>query len=476
MQGPGSMGTLQLEDHARRIGRSPRSQTLLEALGVRNGPRGLGALEPGALFVRANLSPDRSVILERSSMKRLLSVLAVLIAVGATPTEACKQASLTPPGATEISSFLAGAVGRQEIPGVVAIVVGCDGILYHEAFGMQDRGRDLAMRKDTIFRIASMTKPVTSLAIIKLVDEGRLGLDDGAKTWVPWLRAPKVLQDVDLISRSYRTRPAVTPITVRHLLTHTSGIGYDWSDPGLALVRERDPEQIHRDLLLVTEPGTAWTYGSGTNALGDILVALSGQPLDAHLNSVVIGPLGMTDTSYVVPKEKATRVATIHRRTNYSTREDPNPDPLPGYVNADGGLFSTAEDYGRLVRMLLNDGVIDGRRVLSEEAMRLARAPQMGDLRVRTQPAANPGMTRPFPLGAGTDTWGLGFQLAGPGGGPDRRSEGSMSWAGLYNTFFWADPARGVGAVLLMQVLPFYDANAIDVLQGFEQRVYRHLD
>jgi CubicO group peptidase (beta-lactamase class C family) len=120
--------------------------------------------------------------------------------------------------------------------------------------------------------------------------------------------------------------------------------------------------------------------------------------------------------------------------------------------------------------------VIDGRRVLSEEAMRLVRAPQMGDLRVRTQPSTNPGVALPFPLGAGTDTWGLGFQLAGPGGGSDRRSEGSMSWAGLYNTFFWADRARGVGGVLLMQVLPFYDANAIGVLEGFEQRVYRHLD
>ena len=409
-------------------------------------------------------------------MKRFWSVLAVIFLVGSAPSHACKQSSLSPAGAAEISSFLAGAVTRQEIPGVVALVVGCDGILYHEAFGTQDRGRGLAMQKDTIFRIASMTKPVTSLAIMKLVDDGRLGLDDEAKTWVPWLRAPKVLQDVDLQSRSYRTRPAVTQITVRHLLTHTSGIGYDWSDPGLALVRELDEEHINRELMLVSEPGTMWTYGSGTNALGDIIVAISGQSLDAYLNSAVLRPLGMTDTTYVVPQAKTKRVVTVHRRTDYSTREDPNPDPLPGFVNADGGLFSTAEDYGRLVRMLLNDGVIDGRRLLSKEAIDAIRAPQMGDLRVRLQPSANPGMARPFPLGAGTDTWGLGFQLAGPGTASDRRSEGTLSWAGLYNTFFWADPTRSVGAVLLMQVLPFYDAQAINILQGFEERIYRHLD
>jgi CubicO group peptidase (beta-lactamase class C family) len=409
-------------------------------------------------------------------MQRIGIVLGLVVALWSAPVEACSRASLSAAGAGDISSFLAESVARQEIPGVVALVVGCDGVLYHEAFGTQDRGRGLAMRKDTIFRIASMTKPVTSLAIMKLVDEGRLGLDDEAKQWVPWLRAPKVLVDVDLKARSYRTRAAEKPITVRHLLTHTSGIGYDWSDPGLALVRELDEEHINRDVLLVSEPGMMWTYGSGTNALGDILVAFSGQALDDHLNSAVLGPLGMTETSYEVPREKAGRVATVHRRADQSTREEPNPDPLPGYVSADGGLFSTTNDYGRLLRMLLNDGVIDGRRLLSEGAIRAIRTRQMGDLLVRMQPSSNPGMTRPFPLGAGTDTWGLGFQLAGPGGGISRRSEGSMSWAGLYNTFFWADPARGVGAVLLMQVLPFYDANAINVLQGYEERIYRHLD
>ena len=156
----------------------------------------------------------------------------------------------------------------------------------------------------------------------------------------------------------------------------------------------------------------------GTNALGDILVAISRQSLDVHLKKAVIDPLGMTDTSYKVPRAKSARVATVHRRVGPSTHEDPNPYPLPGYVSADGDLFSTANDYGRLVRMLLNDGSIDGRRVLSEDAVRAMRAAQMGDLRVRTQPSANPGMSRPFPLGAVTDTWGLGFQLAGPGGGP----------------------------------------------------------
>jgi CubicO group peptidase (beta-lactamase class C family) len=414
-------------------------------------------------------------------MKRFCAVLAVLLLAGAgsvrsVPAQACNRVSLTPQGAAEITSFLSGAVARQEIPGIVALVVGCDGVLYHEAFGAQDRGRGLAMRKDTIFRIASMTKPVTSLAIMKLVDEGRLGLDDEAGQWVPWLRAPQVLYDVDLPARSYKVRPAVNPITVRQLLTHTSGIGYDWSDPGLALVRELDKERLDRELVLVSEPGSMWTYGAGTNALGDIVAGLSGERLDAYLNSAVLDPLGMTETSFEVPPGKAARVATVHRRADVSTREEPNADPLPGYVSADGGLHSTADDYGRLVRMLLNDGVIDGRRVLSQEAMRAVRSPQMGDLRVRTQPAADPGWTRPFPLGAGTDTWGLGFQLEGPGGGPHRRSPGSLSWAGIFNTFFWADPARGVGAVVMMQVLPFYDANAINVLQGFEERVYRHLD
>jgi CubicO group peptidase (beta-lactamase class C family) len=418
----------------------------------------------------------RLPLLERQLMKRLWSALSIPFSARSAPVEVCKGTCLRPVGAAEISSFLADCVARQEIPGAVALVVDRQGVAYHEAFGMQDRGRGLAMTKDTIFRIASMTKPVTSLAIMRLVDEGRLALDDEARRWVPRLRAPKVLQNVDLEARTFETRPAGKPITVRQLLTHTSGIGYDWSDPCLALVSELDRQLVSRDQLLVAEPGTQWTYGAGTNALGDILVAITRRSLDAYLKSAVIGPLGMTDTSYKVPRAKSARVATVHRRVGLSTEEDPNPYPIPGYVSADGDLFSTANDYGRLVRMLLNDGMIDGQRVLSEDAVRAMRTPQMGNLRVRTQPSAKPEISRPFPLGEGIDTWGLGFQLAGPGGGLYRRSEGSMSWGGLYNTFFWADPARGVGAVLLMQVLPFYDANAINVLHGFEERVYRHID
>ncbi len=278
---------------------------------------------------------------------------------------------------------------------------------------------------------------------------------------------------------SFTSRAAVGEITIRHLLTHTSGLGYSWSNEILhGLVGSERPSPSTTTFPLLHDPGSRWTYGESTRVLGRLVELVSGQPLEVFLQTRILGPLGMTDTGYSVPDEKRHRVTTSHSKTDGNLSELPNPEGAIGTtVRGDGGLFSTASDYASFIRMILNGGVgPDGVRLLSEESVNLMAQNQIGDVRVEQQPIADRTRARPFPLGAGRDSFGLGFQVTGAHDNDDMRSPGSLSWAGIFNTQFWIDRNKGIGGIMLMQYLPFYDEAAIDTLNGFEQRVYRHLD
>ena len=206
------------------------------------------------------------------------------------------------------------------------------------------------------------------------------------------------------------------------------------------------------DLPLVHEPGTRWTYGESTRVLGTLVETISGQDLESFMRERIFEPLGMTETSYSVPRESTARVATIHRMTDEGLLEAPNPDTVSSPGNGDGGLNSTAEDYARFIRLFLNDGVApDGRRLISSQSIAAMGANNIGDVRVSMQHTTNPAVSEDFPLGAGTDTFSLGFQRTEDPNGPGR-SAGSLAWAGIFNTQFWIDPARGIGGVLLMRL------------------------
>jgi CubicO group peptidase (beta-lactamase class C family) len=264
-------------------------------------------------------------------------------------------------------------------------------------------------------------------------------------------------------------------MTVRHLLTHTSGLGYSFSSPVLAALLT-EPGVSATTLPLLHDPGTKWTYGESTRVLGTLVEEVSGQSLEEFLEERIFRPLGMSDTFYTVPMAKTGRVATVHGTTVQGFVETPNPAEITAPTYGDGGLHSTAADYVRFIQMFLNKGrAPDGTRLLSEATVALMGQNHIGNVRVEQQPAANPAVSEPFPLGAGRDTFGLGFQVTGAHDEPSERSPGSLAWAGIFNTEFWIDPARGVGGVLLMQYLPFYDRDAIETLQGFEQRVYQGL-
>lgn len=406
------------------------------------------------------------------SLRALVPLIATTIASPVMP----QTVALPSPA---IDSYLADALERTEIPGFVALVTSPDGTIYSSAFGQQDVAGGRAMRTDAIFRIASMTKPVTAVAVMMLVEEGLVSLDDPIDKFLPGVVRNEVLASFDAKSLQYTTRPAATPVTVRHLMTNTSGLGYPWSNKTLfALLGGGQPSPTVTTLPLLFDPGTRWTYGESMRVLGLLVEKVSGQPMEAFYRERIFAPLGMLDTGWTLPETKRSRLVTAHRRTESGIIELPRETGAIGApARGDGGLYSTAEDYARFLRMLLNEGrAPDGAQLLSEASVALMGQNQIGSLHVETHMIADTSRSRPFPLGPGRDRFGFGFQVTEAQGDSELRSNGSLSWAGIQNTQFWLDPARGIGAVLLMQYLPFYDDSAIATLEGFEREVYRHLE
>ena len=403
-------------------------------------------------------------------MKRLLWVLPLLLVAGITAA----PPSLPQPAAAALSTVLKSATDRGDVPGVVVAVVNKDGVLYNEAAGKSSTLRNTPMTKDTIFNMASMTKPVTSVAIMMLVDEGKLKLDDEVAKYLPKWKDPVVISKFNEADASYETRPARRPITIRHLLTHTSGIGYGFASPMLTKIMEKT-KKAELDLPLLFDPGDSWAYGASTRVLGHVVEAISGQKIDAFLQARILGPLGMNDTSYLVPTTKYPRVVAVNARNESGKFEErPMPATLPAQVQGDGGLYGTASDYGLFLRMLLNRGTLNGKRILSEQSVKAMLEPNSGSVVVKEQQSANLSLSRNFPVGAGKDKWGLGFQLAAEKL-PNRRTPGSGTWAGIFNTHFFIDPSREIGVVVMMQTLPFYDDASMKVYSGVEEAVYKNL-
>ena len=405
--------------------------------------------------------------MKRSEAARTLpGLLAALCALGCAPSPtwelgAARQAAL--------DRVLDDAVAAQQVPGVVALVTTADSVVYLHAAGTMDEAGAVAMQPDAIFAIASMTKPITSLGIMMLVEEGKIGLDDTASRYLPELAGREVLVKVDSAAGTVETRPAEREMTIRDLLRHTSGIGYSIFDPDLHAV-ERYTRTPFRQYPLLHDPGTRWTYGMGTAQLGWIIEGVTGLPLMDFFRTRIFGPLGMAETSFSLSSAKAHRLATTFRRVDGQLRAVPRPDSIQSDGQGDGDLLSTAADYAKFIQLMLGRGQRGEVRLLSEASVAEMTRNQLDGLTVVEQPAPIPSLSAPFPLGAGRDGFSLGFQVAV--NGPDGRPDGTLSWAGLYNTHFWIDPRNGIGVVLLFQILPFYDPQVIAVLRAVERAVY----
>ena len=210
--------------------------------------------------------------------------------------------------------------------------------------------------------------------------------------------------------------------------------------------------------------------------LGQIVEKVSGQSLDAFLKARIFDPLGMRDTSYVVPADQRDRLVTQHNRGSDGVlTERPNPADIRSPIRGDGGLFSDVVDYAAFMQLFLNGGRHGERRIVGERTLATMMSNQIGRLTVVQQPTADPARAKPFPIGAGKDKFGFGFQIETEPSDPSMRSPGSVSWGGIYNTHFWIDPQKGIAAAVLMQVLPYYDQKALGVLRGFEKITYQNL-
>jgi len=376
---------------------------------------------------------------------------------------------------TPIDAVLRGAVERGEIPGVVAMVATPDAVVYRGAFGKRDVSQEVAMTEDTIFRVFSMTKPITSVAAMQLVEQGKLTLDDPVKKLLPAVGSAKVLEGFR--DGEPQLRPAHADITLRHLLTHTSGYAYAFLSQDLhayLLKRGLPPSMTGDDGPLIFDPGAKWWYGSSTDTVGRLVEKVSGLSLEEYFRRNIFQPLGMNDSFFNVPGGDYARIVSLHQRqADGSLREDPRTPPKPvSTFSGGGGLSSTAGDYVKFMQMLLQRGSFRKARILRPETVAMMTRNQIGDLQAGRLKVVMPQVSNEVDFYPGiVHKFGFGF-LINPVAYEGRRSAGSLAWAGAANTYFWIDPERKLCAVLMMQILPFFDKDAVTVLRDFERAVY----
>lgn len=375
---------------------------------------------------------------------------------------------------------LAASVAQGKVPGVVAVAGTAEGTIFTAAHGRLGVDGDAPAGPDTVMWIASMTKAVTSVAAMQLVEQGSLTLDAPLAELLPELRDRPVLAGFDADDAPI-LRPAARPITLRHLLTHTAGFGYDiWSAelvrymalkglPGIASCQ-------HAALTtpLLSDPGARWNYGINTDFVGKAVEAASGLDLEAYFAAHVTGPLGMADTAFRIGDSQRARLSAMHARgADGALSVLPFELPQqPEFLMGGGGLYGTMPDYLRFARMILRGGELDGARILQAETVAEMSRNQIGDLTVETLPTAIPALSRDANFYPGmVQKWGLGF-LLNTEADAYGRSPNSLAWAGLANTYFWIDPAAGVCGAVGTQILPFADPAALDCLWALERGVY----
>ncbi|HXD65210.1 MAG TPA: serine hydrolase domain-containing protein [Solirubrobacteraceae bacterium] len=381
--------------------------------------------------------------------------------------------------AGQLDEVLSDAVTRGIAAGLAAVVVDRDGELYLGTAGSVVAGEDRPVTAETVFRIASMTKPLVTVAALQLVEAGRLDLDDEVASIVPAFAELRVLDGFD--GDQPVLRPAGSAATIRNLLTHTSGCGYWFGNADLARYQELTglPDIIESRLgaleaPLMSDPGTRWEYGISIDWLGQVIETVTGQDLGAYLDEHLLGPLGMADTTFSPTPEARERLMTLHERPEggglvVSEREWVE---TPEFSAGGHGLYSTARDYGRFLRAMLRGGELDGARVLSAESVDLAFSDQLNGLPLPDLiPTQAPWLVHDVVALPFRQTWGFGFQLMLEDI-PGMRREGSGFWSGVLNTHFWIDRASGVAGAVLTQLIPMFDEALLEVLAGFEMGVY----
>jgi CubicO group peptidase (beta-lactamase class C family) len=405
------------------------------------------------------------------SRRELLKSAAAVTAIASLGTRIGRAAAAQPHA--QIDVVLRRVVEAKEVPGVVAMAATDKGILYEGAFGTRDLANGPEMTLDTIFRLASMTKAVTSVAAMQLVEQGKLQLDQPVGNVLPELAAPQVLEGFD-DTGAPRLRAAKRPITLRHLLTHTAGFGYEVWDPDLVrYVKASGTPSTSTGKLaslrlpLVFDPGDRWEYGINLDWVGRTVEAVSSQPLEVYFREHIFAPLGMTDTDYLISSAQQRRLVSAHQRKPDGTLE-----PIPV---TDPPWREFWRDYLTFLQMLLHQGRFNGAQLLRPETVALMGENQIGEINAGIMKTANPQRSNDVDFFPGIPCkWGLGYMI-NTRPGPNGRSAGSLTWAGIYNTYYWLDPQKRVAGVILTQILPFADHQAVKLYGEFERGIYDSL-
>ena len=383
--------------------------------------------------------------------------------------------SRTPPAPTRpalgpaVDQLLSAAVEQKQVPGAVAMVALGDRVVYEGT---------ASMNKDAIFAIASMTKPVTSVAVMQLVEAGKVNLDDAASKYAPELGKARVLE------KDGRQRAPQTPISVRHLLTHTSGFGYEFMNPELLqLVKGGKLPSLRAGgdgflrAPLLFDPGQRWEYGISIDWLGRIVEKVSGQDLEDYFRANIFEPLGMQDSFFRVPPEKQARLAKrFQRRPDGSLEGQEQPASVdPKFLSGGGGLYSTAADYLRFTQAVLGGGQVAGKRILQPETVASMGQNQIGELTITPFRSLIPEFaTDNAALPGALDKFGFGFALNSKAI-ENGRGANTMAWAGIFNTFFWIDREKNISGVLMTQMSPGLDPGPAKLLEDCDRAVYASL-
>lgn len=381
-----------------------------------------------------------------------------------------------------IDAILSEAVQRGDVPGVAAVATDGNGTIYEGGFGKTILGQGADMTPDTVVWIASMTKAVTGAVAMQQVERGTLKLDAPAREVIPYLGEVQVLDGFDAEGKP-RLRKPVRDITLRHLLTHTAGFGYDIWNPEILRYREvMDVPTIGTGLdkslttPLLFDPGARWQYGIGIDWAGKMVEAVTGRKLGQVMHDDLFGPLGMDSTGFRLTPAMRARLARVHHRKEDGSlvadlqREVPQD---PEFEAGGGGLYSTANDYLRFVCMVLDGGKsARGEVVMKPATVEAMAANAMGDSTVSLLKTVMPALSNDAEFFPGVaKQWGLSFMINNEEA-PTGRSAGSLSWAGLPNTYYWIDRRKRIGGVYMTQILPFADVKSLPLFHAFESEVY----
>lgn len=422
----------------------------------------------------------------RGSSRRVVPLIVVLtlylaeVALGqGLPTAMPEAAGLSAERLARIGRVFQGHIDRGELPGAVTMIARRGNVVHFEARGLMDLEAGRPMPHDGLFRIASMTKMVTTVAAMILYEEGHFSLYDPVSRFIPALGGMRVAVEDGSVQTAPGTLPtaeAEGEITIRHLLTHTAGFTYasgsrvvdpSYREAGLRSWGKSLGEFVDRiaSLPLAFEPGTDWEYSLATDVLGYLIEVISGQPLDRFFEERIFRPLGMEDTGFVVPEEKLDRLVNIYEYADGQLKllESAADTPLrrepPAFsggggwavLGSDGGLVSTAPDYMRLLQMLLNGGALDGKRVLGRKTVELMLQDHLDGIETWLGPGVG---------------FGLGFAVLNDVGAyGELGSPGQAWWAGSDNTYFWIDREEEMIGLLMMQMRPFSHLNLMDRFQ-----------